>query len=287
MLNDRCSKIKIAHIIDPIEKIDISKDTSFMFIESGNKKGWCQYIIEEQNLFVEDNTGFALAWKISINKNIQPWYSLDKKKKLKLEFFDIILMRINPPFNMNYVYMTYILELAEKRGSWIINKPKSLRSYNEKFSICLHPEIIPNTMISKDTRTIKKFLRQHQKVVVKPLDSMSGSSIFLIQDNDINANAILENLTKNEKQFIMIQKYQDEIQEGDKRIIIIDGKPMKYLACRIPNKLDWRGNVSKGATVKIKELNYLEKLISNELGVFLKSQGILFAGIDLIGNKVT
>lgn len=281
--------MKVAFITDPIDNFDIYKDTTYMMMLSVSRKNWHQYVFEFKDIFTENAIPYGVGYELSITSNRKPykWYKLQSKITIKLCSFDVIFMRKDPPVNMEFFYATYILEIAEKFGTLIINSPESLRNINEKFSVMNYPDLAPKTMVSRSWAQVNRFLKSHRDIIAKPLNSMSGESIFRIKLNDPNTNAIFEMITKYESQFFMFQKYQPGIKYGDKRILIIDGLPIEYLAARIPNDSDGRGNVSKGATVCVRKLNPEEYRIAKIVGKDLKKNGIIFAGIDIIDTHLT
>lgn len=284
--------MKVAFIIDPLQSLNIKKDTSYMMMLSVVKKGWQQYVFELKNLFVENGISYGIGHEIfpkkmkgnTTNKN---WYELNICRKVRLSDFDVIFMRKDPPFNMEFIYATYILELAEIQGTLIVNKPRALRDSNEKFSIMSYPTLIPHTMVSRSFLHIKSFISRHHDVVVKTLDSMGGKSVFHIFANDPNKNVILETITKDELRFVMVQKYQPSIREGDKRILIINGKPIEKIVIRIPNEEDSRGNLACGASTLVRQITTKEYEIADIVGRDLRENGVFFAGIDIIGDCLT
>lgn len=281
--------MKVAFIIDPLHTFNIKKDTSYMMMLSAAKKDWQQYVFELEDIFVEDGIAYGEGNKLTLTGSEvhNKWYHLTPINKLKLGDFDAIFMRKDPPFNMEFVYATYILEMSEKQGALIVNKPQNLRDANEKFSITRYPDLTPKTMVSRSFKHIKRFINDYQDVVVKPLDGMGGESIFRIQPNDSNKNVILETITKYESQFIIVQQYQAAIKDGDKRILIINGDPLEYLVARIPSKDDNRGNLARGASTVVRKVNQKEHEIASIIGKDLKAAGVLFAGIDVIGECLT
>ena len=196
-------------------------------------------------------------------------------------------MRKDPPFDMSYIYATYVLSTAQKEGALVVNDPQALRNINEKVSIVKYPECTPKTLVTKSFKQINDFLACYQDIVVKPLGGMGGDSVFRIQPGDHNKNVILETITQNQERFIMAQQYQPEIEQGDKRILIINGQPLEYLVVRIPQPGDFRGNVARGATTSIRKLTAREYDIAVTVGKDLKAEGVLFAGIDMIGEALT
>ena len=281
--------MKVAFVIDPLHTFDLKKDTTYMMMLSVAKKDWQQYVFELGEIFVEDGVAYGEGYELILTGSKEPnkWYQLIPTDKIKLGDFNAIFMRKDPPFNMEFVYATYMLELAEKQGALVVNKPQTLRDANEKFSISRYPNLAPKTMVSRSFAHIKRFIENYQDVVVKPLDGMGGESIFRIQANDPNKNVILETITQYESKFIMVQQYRPEIEAGDKRILIIDGEPLEYLVARIPSKDDSRGNLARGASTVVRKVNAEEYEIASIVSRDLKESGVLFAGIDVIGNCLT
>jgi len=281
--------MKVAFIVDDLNSFKIKKDSTFAMFEAVAKKGWQQSIIYMQDMFLEDGVAYARAKDIIILQNFsqEKWYDLGEENTLLLSDFDVILMRKDPPFNMMYIYVTYMLDLAQKEGVLIVNNPQSLRNYNEKVAITHFPHLAPTTLISKDYQDLNRFYEKHKDIIAKPLDGMGGISIFRIKDDDKNKNVIFEVLTQNQSEYIMAQTYQKEILQGDKRILIVDGKPVEYLVARIPSDADNRGNLAVGATADVRKLTEKDFEIANEIGEFLKANNIIFAGIDVIGSSLT
>lgn len=279
--------MKAAFIIDTIEKIDIKTDSTYMMIKNAKIKNWQTYILFIQDIFSENGKAYGNARFIIVNKKIRPWYVLHNPKKIELKKFNVIFMRKDPPLDINYINVTYILSQAELEGSLIINSTQALRNINEKFYITKYLEFIPNTIITKSFNEINTFILKYKNVILKPLNESSGESIFHVKIGDHNKNVIIENITDNQKKFIMAQEYIKEIENGDKRILIINGQPLTYLASRIPHKDDFRGNVKKGAKTIIRKIKEKEFYIAKTIGSDLKEQGVIFAGIDIIGEKLT
>lgn len=280
--------IRVAYISDPLEQFNIKKDSTYMMMQAAQKRRWQQYVLEMNDLRAEDGVAFGSASLLHLSGNRkQSWYELETSKTFRLDEFDVILMRKDPPFNLEYIYATYMLALAEQKGALVVNKPSALRNWNEKFSIMRYPEFSPNTLITRSFTDIYQFLSRYRDIIVKPLDGMGGESVFRIRENDVNRNVILETMTCNQTRFIMAQEYQPAIREGDKRILIFDGEPLEYLVARIPDPTDGRGNTARGAQTQVKKLTLEEYDIAASIGKDLKAEGILFAGIDMIGHAVT
>ena len=273
--------------MDPISAIDPKKDSSLAMLIEAAKRDYEIYYMEQKDLKLIDGCATAQATIIEIFDDQKKWYKVKSNVSIDLKELNIILMRKDPPFDMEYIYTTYVLDKAEEDGVLIVNKPQSLRDMNEKVYTAWFPECTPSTLISRSMAEIKLFLKQHKKIVVKPLDGMGGKSIFVVDENDGNANVIIETLTNYGKCSAMAQVFIPEIKDGDKRILLIDGKPVPYALARIPSKDDNRGNLVMGAVGEGRELTERDKLICSKISETLKKKGILFCGIDVIGDYLT
>jgi len=281
------TKYKLGIVMDPISAIDPKKDSSLAMLIEAAKRDYEIYYMEQKDLKLIDGCATAQATIIEIFDDQKKWYKSKSNVSIDLKELNIILMRKDPPFDMEYIYTTYVLDKAEEDGVLIVNKPQSLRDMNEKVYTAWFPECTPSTLISRSMAEIKLFLGQHKKIVVKPLDGMGGKSIFVVDENDGNANVIIETLTNYGKCSAMAQVFIPEIKDGDKRILLIDGKPVPYALARIPSKDDNRGNLVMGAVGEGRELTERDKLICSKISETLKKKGILFCGIDVIGDYLT
>ncbi|WP_343189920.1 glutathione synthase [Buchnera aphidicola (Astegopteryx bambusae)] len=279
-------KIKLGVVMDPIEKINIKKDSTFSILLEAQNRNYIIYYMEIKDLYIHCNKAYSESKIIILKKNIKQWYKIIKKKTILLSKLDIILMRKDPPVNMEFIYSTYILEKAEKNGVIVVNKPKSLRDFNEKFFATKFKKFIPVTLITSKKNKIKEFIKINKDIIIKPLDGMGGSSIFRIKKKDKNFSVIVETVTKRESKYCVSQKYLKEILNGDKRIIIINGKPIKWCVYRIPQKGENRGNLAVGGKAKIKKISPQDFKIAKIVGKFLKKKGIILSGIDIIGEKL-
>ena len=281
------TKYKLGIVMDPISAINPKKDSSLAMLIEAAKRDYEIYYMEQKDLKLIDGCATAQATIIEIFDDQKKWYERKSNVSIDLKELNIILMRKDPPFDMEYIYTTYVLEKAEEDGVLIVNKPQSLRDMNEKVYTAWFPECTPSTLISRSMAEIKLFLGQHKKIVVKPLDGMGGKSIFVVDENDGNANVIIETLTNYGKCSAMAQVFIPEIKDGDKRILLIDGKPVPYALARIPSKDDNRGNLVMGAVGEGRDLTERDKLICSKISETLKKKGILFCGIDVIGDYLT
>ncbi len=270
--------------MDPVAQINISKDSTFAMLLEAQRRGHMLYYMEPGDLRVMDGQAMAGMRRISVTDDIHNWFELQDPEQLALEELDIILMRRDPPFDLDYIYLTYILELAEAAGTLVINKPQALRDANEKFFITRFPQCCVPMLITRNADQIRDFVEQQGKSVVKPLDGMGGDSIFQLEPEDQNINVILETITENGKRLVMAQRFIEEISAGDKRILIINGEPVPYALARFPAEGDFRGNLAKGGTGEGVALSERDYWICAQLGPELRRRGILFAGLDVIGD---
>lgn len=272
--------------MDPINSINIKKDSTFSILLESQKRNYTIYYMEIKDLYIYLNKAYSNTKIINIQKDKKKWFKIIKKKTILLSKLDIIFMRKDPPVNMEFIYSTYILEKAEKNGTIVVNKPSSLRNFNEKIFSIKFKKFIPETLITSKKKIIKNFIKKNKDIIIKPLNGMGGHSIFRIKKKDKNFSVIVETMTKKETKYCIVQKYVKEILNGDKRIIIINGIPIKWCVYRIPKKGENRGNIASGGKVKLKKINKKDLKISKRIGKFLIKKGIIIAGIDIIGNKL-
>ena len=279
--------MKLGIIMDPIGKINIEKDSSFAMLLAAQKCGWDLLYMELSDLYMDNDIPIARMRNLEVNNDSKKWYSLSDYTVENLCTLDIILMRKDPPFSLEYIYSTYILEHAQRLGVLVVNNPTALRSVNEKFYITYFPNCIPPTRVSKDTEILLDFVKEQNSAIVKPLDSMGGNGIHHITELNEKTKTILQSATKNNSEYVMAQKFLPEISNGDKRILLIGGKPVPYALSRIPKNSDSKGNLAQGATGKGVELNARDKWICEHVGSTLNDMGLIFVGIDIIGDYLT
>ncbi len=277
----------IGVVMDSIESITPYKDTTFLLLLTAQTRGWKIMYMEQNDLYLNNNVPSASMVELKVQDDEAKWFSKDDVESQPLSNLNVILMRKDPPFNTEYIYTTYILEAAEKLGVTVINKPQSLRDYNEKIFSSLFPQCIPPLIVSSHSGKIKEFLNAQGEIILKPLDGMGGSSIFKVGNSDPNLNVIIETLTCKGTQTIMAQKFIPDIIKGDKRILMIGGEPIPYCLARIPPKGDIRGNLAMGGKGIVQELDDRDLWIANQVGGFLKEKGIILAGLDVIGSYLT
>ncbi len=273
--------------MDPLEGINIRKDSSFAMLLAAQKRDWSIYYMHQDDLYMEDATARARGRLISVEDNSQHWFDAGEYDDIELASLDVILMRKEPPFDMEYINTTYILEAAEQAGTLVVNRPASLRDANEKMFITRFPQCCTPMVVSRNPDRIRDFIQQQRDVIVKPLDGMGGESIFRVTPNDPNLSVILESVTRHGSKTVMAQQFIPAISEGDKRILLINGKAIPYALARIPATGETRGNLAAGGSGIGVELNERDQWICQQLEPVLQEMGILFAGIDVIGDYLT
>lgn len=274
-------------VMDPIEAIFPAKDSTLAMMLAAQKRGWTLIYLRQNDLAVRDGKAFGRGRKLKVFDDNLRWYEAGDPWAGELSELTVLLMRKDPPFDMEYIYTTYILELAEARGLMVINKPASLRDINEKAYTSWFPECGPTSLISRDHDELKLFLAEQEKIVLKPLNGMGGQSIFIIALGDPNTNVVLETMTDNGARYTLAQRFIPEIATGDKRIILIDGEPIDYALARIPAPGESRGNLVMGAAAEGRELTERDRWLCSQVGPVLRDKGIIFAGLDVIGDYLT
>ncbi len=273
--------------MDPIQGINIKKDSSFAMLLAARSLDWDIYYMEMAGLFLAGDKPHAKMRRLEVADNPQQWFSFEEEIISDLSRLDIILMRKDPPVNMNYVYVTQILQLAQKDGVCVVNDPAALRDVNEKLFITWFPDCIAPTLVTMDAQQILAFLDEHQDIILKPLAGMGGASVFRIKTPDANTQVIIETLTDNGVRLAMAQRYIPDIVHGDKRILLIDGEPVPYALARVPRAGETRGNLAAGGTGKGVELTRRDREICATLAPVLRDKGLVFTGIDVIGDYLT
>lgn len=279
--------MKLGVVMDPIGSIDFKKDSTLAILLEAQARNHEIYYMEPSSLFLKEDGAFGLTHPIEVNDDSKSWYDLSEIKETRLADLDVILMRQDPPFNTNYIYNTYILEAAEKQGTLVVNKPRSLRDCNEKVFATHFPECCAPFLVTSKEELIKEFLEIHKDIILKPLDGMGGSSVFRIKNKDTNLNVIIETVTNNFATKIMIQKYIPEIKQGDKRILLIEGQPMPAAIARIPTEGELRGNLAAGASAVARSLTDRDLWICEQLKAELERLGLVLVGLDIIGDFLT
>jgi glutathione synthase len=280
-------KLRLGIVMDPIESITPYKDSSLaMLLEAERRQAQIHYF-NQSDLKLVSGTALGRSRRLSVEDDRARWWQFGDEQEVALGDLDVILMRKDPPFDMEYIYTTYILDRARLAGALIMNHPEALRNMNEKAFTAWFPDCVPGTLITRSMDEMRAFLAEHRHVVVKPLGGMGGRSIFVIRQGDKNANVVFETLTDYGRQFAMAQTYIPEISLGDKRILLFDGEPVPYALARIPSPEDNRGNLVMGATGKGQPLSARDREICDRVGPALRDGGVIFAGIDVIGDYLT
>jgi len=281
------STMKIGVVMDPISSINIKKDSTFEMILQAQNLGWQVEYLEMNDLSIDNGVALGDARKLKVQADPNHWFDLEQSRSIKLGELDAILMRKDPPFDMEFVYSTYILELAEQQGALVVNSPAALRDCNEKAYCAWFPQVCPETLITRRADQFRDFLDLHGDIILKPLDGMGGASIFRVQKDSPNISVIIETLTNHESSYAMAQRYLPEIKQGDKRILMVDGEPVNYSLARIPAEGETRGNLAAGGTGVAQELSDSDRAIAAIVGPELRKRNILFAGLDVIGDRLT
>lgn len=279
--------IQVGVVMDPIATINFKKDTSLALMYAAQEKGCQLWYMEQADLYIHNGRAMARMAPVTVTMNPNHWYDLGDYEERPLADLNIMLMRKDPPFDSEFIYSTYILERAEEEGVLVANKPQSLRDCNEKIFATAFPELMTPTLVTRRADLLKAFHKEQGDVIFKPLDGMGGSSIFRLKNDDPNVSVIIETLTNHGAQQIMAQRYIPEITAGDKRILMIDGKPVPYCLARIPASGETRGNLAAGGTGVTQPLSDENRAIAEQVGPFLKEKGLYFVGLDVIGNNLT
>ena len=281
-------KRRIGVVMDPIESIKPPKDSTLAMLLEAQARGWEIHYMGQADLWARDGHLRARTRSLVVRDDAEDWFDIGEARHQNLGELDAILMRKDPPFDMEYVYTTYLLGRAEEAGCLVVNRTASLRDVSEKAYTMWFPDCCPPTLITRSMPEMAAFLDELGSIVVKPLDGMGGKSIFVVHAGDPNGNVIFETITDSGKRFAMAQKYVPEITRGgDKRILIIDGEPYPHVLARIPPEGDNRGNLAVGASAEGRELTDRDRWICERVGPVLREKGIIFAGLDVIGDYLT
>jgi len=279
---------RLAVVMDPIGSIQYAKDTSLAMLLAAQKRGYELWYLEQADLYLRDGMARGRPRALSVKADPAGWFTLGQPEDRPLADFDVILMRKDPPFDMEFIYTTYILERAERAGAMVVNRPQGLRDMNEKVYTAWFPELCAPTLVTRDMKAMGEFAREFERVVVKPLHGMGGRSIFVVDQQDKNLNVVFETLTDYGSRFAIVQKYlPDIVTSGDSRVLVIDGQPAPYALARMPLGSDNRGNLAAGATGVARPLNARDREIVAAIGPLLAEQGMLFVGLDVIGGCIT
>jgi len=279
--------IKLGVVMDPIADINYKKDTTLAMLWAAQARDWQLYYMEQKDLYLEQGVARARMTGLSVFHDPDAWFALAEPEDRDLAELDVVLMRKDPPFDNEYIYSTYILEEAERKGTLIVNRCQSLRDCNEKVFATHFPQCCPPVLVSADMARLKAFHQHHQDAIFKPLDGMGGDAIFRAKPDDPNVSVILEMLTQHGRQTIMAQQFIPDIKDGDKRILMIRGEPVPYCLARVPLVGETRGNLAAGGSGRPQPLSDRDLWIADQVGPSLREKGLLFAGIDVIGDYLT
>lgn len=279
--------LKIGVVMDPIASISFHKDTSLALLLAAAERGWQLYYMEMDDLFLDQGTPMASMRTLQVFNDPSEWFQLGEPEVRECAELDVILMRKDPPVDSEFIYATYILEAAERRGVLIVNRAASLRDCNEKIFATEFPQCCPPVLVSRDLARLRAFHREHQDVIYKPLDGMGGTGVFHCGPAGTNLGAIIETLSDNGRHSIMAQKYIPEIKDGDKRILVIDGEAVPYSLARVPAAGETRGNIAAGGMGRPQPLTERDQWIVSQVAPRLREKGLIFVGLDVIGDFLT
>ncbi|EKY3197988.1 glutathione synthase [Cronobacter turicensis] len=279
--------IKLGIVMDPIASINIKKDSSFAMLLEAQRRGYELHYMEMADLYLNNGEGRARTRLVSVEQNYDKWYEFGTEQDIALADLDVVLMRKDPPFDTEFIYATYILERAEEKGTLIVNKPQSLRDCNEKLFTAWFADLTPHTLVTRNKAQLKAFWEKHGDIILKPLDGMGGASIFRVKEGDPNLSVIAETLTVLGSRYCMAQNYLPAIKDGDKRVLVVDGEPVPYCLARIPQGGETRGNLAAGGRGEPRPLTDSDWEIARRVGPTLKAKGLIFVGLDIIGDKLT
>jgi glutathione synthase len=279
--------IILAVLMDDISSIKPIKDSSFAMMLEAQKRGWDIYTFDSTDMFYGDGKVIANARKTLVKDSEHEWYKCEAAEELQLTNIDVVFMRKDPPFDMDYIYATYLLEQAEDSGVLVVNKPSSLRDANEKLFALNFPDCIPETLVSSNIEKLSEFISKIKTAVVKPLDGMGGTDIFKLAKGDKNIEEVLLKITNQGSRYIMAQEFLPEIKDGDKRILLINGRPVDYALARIPAEGNFKGNLAAGAKGVGQPLSERDRYLCSQIAPMLIEKELMFVGLDVIGDYIT
>jgi len=279
--------IALGVVMDPIDAIKYLKDSTLAMLLAAQARGWSLYYMEISDLGMRDGMSTGTMRPLRVFADDTHWFELGEVEQAPLHSLDVILMRKDPPFDMEYIYATYLLELAEMQGTLVVNRPQSLRDANEKVFTANFPQCTPPTLITRQATQLRDFIAEHNEVILKPLEGMGGASIFKVSVDDPNTSVIIETLTGHGSRYAMAQRFIPEISAGDKRILLIDGEPVPFALARVPAKGELRGNLAAGGQGIGVELSERDRWICQQVSPILQEKGLIFVGIDVIGDYLT
>ena len=278
----------VLFIADPLAEFKIYKDSTFAMMQEAAARGYRLFFCEVWQLVRSEGGAVeASVEPLELTGDAHAWFSLGEKATRALSGFAAVVMRKDPPFDMEYVVATYLLELAERQGAQVFNRPAAVRSYNEKFAITGFPDLIAPTLISRDVERLKTFYAKHRDIIVKPLDGMGGMGIFRVKDDELNLGSIIETVSNFGQKSVMVQRYIPEIVDGDKRILLIDGEPVPFALARVPQGKEIRGNLAAGGVGRAQSLSERDREIAARVGPVVRQAGLMLVGLDVIGDYLT
>jgi len=279
--------MRLAFVVDPPESLKAYKDSSVAMMREAARRGHAIHALEPREIHVRAGKVMASVRQLHLEPSDHPWYRAAEARDEPLAAFDAVFMRKDPPFDQEYYYATLLLERAQGEGTRVVNDPRSLRDWNEKLSILRFPQFTPPTLVARDMARIHEFIAEHRDVVVKKLDGMGGTMIFRVSATDVNRNVIVETITDDGQRTVMAQKFVPEIAQGDKRVLVVAGKPFPHCLARIPKAGETRGNLAAGGRGVAQPLSPRDREIAETVGAQLVKAGIVFAGLDVIGDYLT
>lgn len=279
--------LQIGVLMDPIESINPKKDSTLAMMLAAQERSWEVSVFTQSDLMIESSNITIKRRQVSLFDDLEKWFEVNIEDEVAADYFDVILMRKDPPFDMEYIYATYLLEMIEGSGTPVLNRPGSIRDCNEKLFALRFPQCVPPHIVSRNEDKLREFHQKHGDVIYKPLDGMGGASIFRAQENEPNLSVIIETLTNLGQVQTMAQKYIPEIVNGDTRILLVNGEPVPYGLARVPLSGETRGNLAAGGSGVGRELTDRDRFICDAVSPVLKEKGLYFVGIDVIGDYLT
>ena len=279
--------VSLGVVMDPIDSIHISKDSTFAMLLAAQRRGWALHYMELGDLWLDDGQAHGRTRGLEVQDDPADWYRLDAPSVRALADLDVILMRKDPPIDTDYLYATYILERAEEAGTLVVNRARALRNSNEKLITAWFPQCCPPGVVTRDLERLRRFLDEQQDIIVKPLGTMGGASVFRLRRGDANTSVILETITGQGRHFVMAQRHIPEISAGDKRILLIDGEPVPWALARLPAPGETRANLAAGGTGEGRPLTDRDRWICEQVRDFVRENGLIFVGLDVIGSYLT
>ena len=279
--------VRLGVVMDPIKSINVKKDTTLAMLLAAQARGWRIHYMLQPDLYLGEHGCRSKARELSVRDDPADWFTLGDAEDIAMSELDVVLMRKDPPFDMDYIYTTYLLEHARAAGVLVVNEPRSLRDYNEKMAATLFPQCCAPFLVSANQELLREFHAKYGDAVYKPLDGMGGANVFRAREDDPNLSVIIETLTDHGRRQIMAQQFIPEIASGDKRILLIDGKPVPHALARVPAAGETRGNLAAGGTGICRELSERDRWICDQVGPGLAERGLLLVGLDVIGDYLT